>query len=157
MTNVKKLFLGTIIVFSFAALPLAQAENPGPDGALPKGHFGQRIQEIYNQLHLTDDQKNKLEANKKQHRAEMESARQSMKTDKEALQAELMKPQLDMSKITALHDQIKDLLSQMEDDKLNSILAVRAILTPEQFTKFASLMHKHKKQEEATEHQEHGE
>jgi len=32
----------------------------------------------------------------------------------------------------------------MEDDKLNSILAVRGILTPDQFTKFVELMHKHR-------------
>ena len=110
----------------------------------PKWHSGQRIQEIYNQLNLTDDQKKQLEANKKQHRAKMESIRQEMKADKEALREELMKPQLDMPKVTVLHDQIKALQSQMEDIKLSSILAVRAILTPEQFSKFANLMHKHK-------------
>ena len=44
-----------------------------------------------------------------------------------------MKPRLDTPKINAVHDQIKSLQNQMEDGKLSSILAVRAILTPEQF------------------------
>ena len=76
----------------------------------------------------------------------MESARQEIKTDKEELQEELMKPQLDMPKINEIHSQIKALQSQMEDDKLSSILAVRAILTQEQFLKFVNLMHKNKQE-----------
>ena len=67
-----------------------------------------------------------------------------MKTDKEALKEELMKTSLDMPKITKLHNHLKAALSQMEDDKLSSILAVRTILTPEQFAKFVNLMHKHR-------------
>ena len=130
-------------------MSLAHAENaPGAEGPSQKWHSGQRIQEIYSQLNLTDDQKKQLEANKQQHRAKMESARQEIKADKEALKEELMKPQLDMTKINAIHDQIKSLQYQMEDDKLNSILAVRAILTPEQFSKFVNLMHKHKQEHE---------
>jgi Spy/CpxP family protein refolding chaperone len=78
----------------------------------------------------------------------MERARQEMKMDKEELKEELMKPQLDMPKIYGLHRQIKVLLSQMEDVKLSSILAVRSILTPEQFSKFVNLMSKHKQEHE---------
>ena len=146
MTKFKKVSLGFIGVYLLAALSLAHAENPGTDGASQKARYGQRIQGIYNQLNLTDDQKRQLEANKQQHRSKMESARQAIKADKEAFKEEMMKPQLDMPKITALHHQIKAVLSQMEDDKLSSILAVRAILTPEQFAKFVNLMHKHKQE-----------
>jgi len=99
--------------------------------------------EIFSQLNLTEDQKKQLEANKKEHRAKMENAHQEMKIDKEALKNELMKPYLDMPRVKALHKQIKTLLSQMEDCKLNSILAVRGILSPEQFSKFVVLMQKH--------------
>jgi periplasmic protein CpxP/Spy len=147
MTRFKNVLLGVIGAFLFAAVPLTHAqEAPGTDGAQQVRHSGQRFQEIYSQLNLTDAQKKQLEANKKQHRVKMENARQEVKTDREALHAELMAPQLDMPKITALHDRIKDLQSQMEDIKLSSVLAVRAILTPEQFTKFVNLMHKHKQE-----------
>ena len=135
-------------MYILAALSLAHAENPGVEGPSQKWHPGQRIQEIYNQLNLTDAQKKQLEANKRQHRAKSQSVRQEMKIYREALQQELMRPQLDLSKINAIHNQIKSLQSQMEDDRLSSILAVRAILTPEQFLKFVNLMHQHK--------QEHG-
>lgn len=145
MTKFKRILLGCIGFCIFTALPLVHAQNaPGPGGSNPTGHYKQRIQEIYNQLNLTDDQKKQLEANKKQHRAKMESIRHEIKVNKEALRDELMKPQLDMPKVTVLHERIKALQSQMEDIKLSSILTVRTILTPEQFSKFANLMHKHK-------------
>ena len=142
MIKLKKVLFVFFGLYIFAALSLAHAENTGPEPRQQAG--GQRIQEIYSQLNLTDDQKKQLEADKQQHRAKMESFRQEMKTDKKAIQAELMKPRLDMPKINGIHNQSKALQGQMEDEKLNSILAVRAILTPEQFSKFVNLMHQHK-------------
>jgi Spy/CpxP family protein refolding chaperone len=53
-----------------------------------------------------------------------------------------------MNKINALHSRIKSLESQMADDRLSSILAVRSILTPQQFSEFSALMHKHKLEHE---------
>jgi len=157
MTKLKKVLFGFFGLYVFAAIfpvsCLANAEISGPDGSSPKWHSGQRIQEIYSQLNLTDDQKKRLEANKQQHRAIMGNTRQEMKTDKESLQQELMKPQLNMPKINQIHNQVKSLQDQMEDGKLSSILAVRAILTPEQFSKFVSLMHKKEHDKEAAEHQ----
>jgi Spy/CpxP family protein refolding chaperone len=145
MTKARKILFSFIGLYIFAVLSLAHAQNePGMDGALPKDHSGQRIQEIFSQLGLTDVQKQELEANKQQHRAQMRIARQEMKTDKEEFQNELMKPQLDMPKINDIHNRIKAVQAQMEDNKLSSILAVRSILTQDQFLKFVNLMHKHK-------------
>ncbi len=152
MTKYKKVLFGFFGLYILAALSLAQAQNAsGPEGASQKWHSlprqqagGQRIQEIYSQLNLTDDQKKQLEVNKQEHRVRMENIRQAMKTDKQMLKEELMKPRLDSPKINAIHNQIKSLQNQMEDNKLDSILAVRTILTPEQFLKFVNLMHRKK-------------
>jgi Spy/CpxP family protein refolding chaperone len=144
MTMFKKVLLLGIGVYMVAALSLAQAQDSGPDSSASKMRPGQRIQEIFKQLNLTDDQKSQLEANKKQHRAIMEKSREDIKAAKDALKEELMKAQLDMPKINELQAEVKALLSQEEDSKLSSILAVRTILTPEQFTKFVTLMDRHK-------------
>ena len=146
MTKFRHILVGIIGLFFFAALSLAHAENPEASGQSPKWHSGQRIQEVFNQLNLTDDQKKQLEANKQQHRSRIESMRQEMKANKKALQEEIMKPQLDMAKVNSLHQQTKVLLGQMEDFKLSSILAVREILTPEQFSKFIALLHQHREE-----------
>ena len=141
MPKFKKVFFVFLGVYLFAALSLVGAQNV--QGADEK-HMDQHIREVFSQLNLSDNQKQQLEVNKKQHRSRMEDARRSMKVNKDALQQELMKPTLDMSKINAIHEQIKLVQSQIEDEKLSSILAVRSILTPEQFIKFISLIHKHK-------------
>jgi Spy/CpxP family protein refolding chaperone len=147
MTKLRRILCGCVGLYIFAALSLVQAQNaPGPGGPPPGGHPGQGIQEIFNQLNLTDDQKNRLEATKHQHRVRMESTRQAMKALRAALHEQLMSTQLDMARVNELHGQIKALLCQTEDDKLHSILAVRSILTPEQFTKFVELMHKRKQE-----------
>ena len=146
MTKLKKVLFGFMGAYLLMALLSAHAENGGPEGSSSKGHFEQHIQEIYSQLNLSDDQKKQLEANKQQHRVKMESIRQGMKSGREAFQQELMRPQLDMPKINALHLQTKSLQSQMADERLSSILAVRSILTTGQFAKFVSLMNKHRQE-----------
>jgi Spy/CpxP family protein refolding chaperone len=149
MTIYRKISFGCWVILILAAGPLtARADNPSPGPWSQIGHNGQRIREIYNQLGLTDAQKNSLEANKQQHRANMERLRQSIKTNRGLLREEIMKPQLDMAKIKELQRTTIYLLAQMEDSKLNSILAVRSILTPEQFTKFINLVHQHKQEKE---------
>jgi len=144
MTKFKKVLFVFIGLYMFAALSLAYAQGgPDTDRDVPKRHFGQQIQKVFDQLNLTDDQKKSLESNKQEHRAKMERNHQEMKANQEALRAELMLPGLNMPKINEIHNKIKALQSQMEDDKLSSILVVRAILTPEQFVKFGALMRKH--------------
>jgi len=150
MKNSKNVILICVGLFMFMAFSLAQAqETSEADRIHPRTYSGQqRIQEIYNQLNLTEDQKKQLDVIKQQHRSTMENVRQRIKINKEALQEELMRAQLDRLKINEIHNQIKILQSQMEDERLGSILLVRGVLTAEQFTKFVNLMHKHKKQHE---------
>ena len=149
MIKVKKVFFVILGIYFFVALSLAQAQGaPGVNVKSFKIHVNKHTQEIYAQLNLTEGQKKQLDTNKEQHRAMMEQDRRQMKIKKEALQEELMKPQLDMVKINEIHQEIKAVQAQIEDNKLSSILAVRSILTPEQFAKFISLIHKHR--------QEHG-
>lgn len=150
MKNFKNVILISVGLFIFMIFSLAQAQKTSETDRIHLRTYSgqQRIQEIYNQLNLTENQKKQLDVIKQQHRATMENVRQRLKINKEALQEELMKTQLDRPKINEIHNQIKILQSQIEDERLSSILLVRAILTPEQFTKFVSLTHKHKRQHE---------
>jgi len=137
----KKEILGMVAILGFLfSNTIGWAQQPDADGK----HRGEHIQEIFKQLNLTDEQKKELEANKQQNRVQMKAVHQQMKVAMDAMQDELMKPQLDMDRIHELHAKIKSLQNQTEDQRLNSILAVRQILTTDQFTKFIGLMHRHK-------------
>ena len=144
--DIKNGLLGCAFAVGLLAAPLAHAHGMGDDASEHWGK-GMHRQKIYAQLHLTDEQKKQLEDNKQKNREQKKVLFGQMKSARESLRQEFMKPDMDMSKVNAIHAQIKTLQAQMADDRLNSILAVRKILTPEQFKKFHELMEKHEKME----------
>jgi Spy/CpxP family protein refolding chaperone len=103
----------------------------------------EHFKKMFEQLNLSDKQKQAMEANKAAHRGKLKHNFEKMKALKEEFNTELMKPKLNMGKINTLQNQFKTFQAQLVDDRLNSILAVRKILTPEQFAKFISLVKEH--------------
>jgi Spy/CpxP family protein refolding chaperone len=93
-------------------------------------------QEMYKDLGITDEQKKLLEANQTKHREQTKALYAQMRQKGTLLQQELEKKELNMQVITQTNNEIKQIQAQMLDDRLESILEVRKILTPEQFKKF---------------------
>lgn len=121
----------------------------GPDGdtdrsAQWKERIEARKQEIFRELNLTDEQKQKLEENRKTHRDDAKDLFKNMKELRTAMRQELEKESLDMARINQIQSQIKDANEQMMDNRLQGILEVRGVLTPEQFKKFSAKMHEHR-------------
>ena len=144
MIKYRNLLSCFVVSWAMLMFSLAQAQPaPQPEGPTDKEHVEHSIQAVFDQLNLTDDQKRQLADNKQQQHSKMETAHQAMKQARGDFQRELMKPDLDMGTINAIHTRIKGLQAQMEDLRFTSILTVRAILTREQFLKFVSLMNKH--------------
>ncbi len=88
------------------------------------------------QLNLTDDQKKQLKDIWHKQRETMKATFEQIKANREGLHKELLGPTTDMNKINALQAQWKTLQAQMADNRLNSTLEVKKILTPEQFGKY---------------------
>jgi Spy/CpxP family protein refolding chaperone len=139
---------------SLLAAPMAHANEWGGAGKEGKGKEWKekrekKMQEVYGQLNLTEEQKTQLKANKEKSRDAGKALFEQMKSSHEALNQELMQPELNMDKVTQIHSQLKALQTQMADNRLNSILEVRKILSHDQFVKFLSMMkeRKHDKQE----------
>lgn len=121
----------------------------GPDGETDrsvkwKERMEARKQEMFNELNLTDEQKQKLEENRKKNKDEAQGLRGHIKELKTAMRQELEKDTLDMGKINQIQSQMKEAQAQMMDNRLKGILEVRGILTPEQFKKFSAKMEEHK-------------
>jgi Spy/CpxP family protein refolding chaperone len=95
---------------------------------------------FFKELGLTDEQKKALEAHKDQHRKEMKELVQSMRDQMKQMREELQKDKLDMGKINQIQSQLKTTQAQMMDHRLQGILEVRKILTPDQFKKFSEKM-----------------
>ena len=70
----------------------------------------------------------------------METLFKEIKEKRAAISQELQKDELNMGKITQLNNEIKISEAQALDHKLEGMLEVRKILTPEQFKKFMAKM-----------------
>ncbi len=107
-----------------------------------------RMQEAFKQLDLSPEQEEQIQAHRKNHRGQGREFHENMRAKKEAIRNELQKEELNMENIYTIHNELKDLLIQKADHRLEGILAVRKILTAEQFRKFSELrkdMHPKKK------------
>ncbi len=107
-----------------------------------------RMLAVFKQLDLTPEQEEQLKAHRKNHREQGREFRESLRAKKEAIRNELQKEELNMEKIYKIHNELKGLLSNKADHRLEGILEVRKILTAEQFRKFCELrkdMHPMKK------------
>ena len=137
--------LGLVIASnSFAAdKSCAQDKESAVSGEKHKKMEGGR-QKVWDQLNLTPEQKKQLEENKAKNKETMKATFEKMKSAKESLKAELMKPALDMNKINNIQSQVKALQNQMTDNRLSSMLEVRKVLTREQFEKFLEITGKHR-------------
>ncbi|MDD5136002.1 MAG: Spy/CpxP family protein refolding chaperone [Candidatus Omnitrophica bacterium] len=113
-------------------------------GKNAKGNVGVRQEKLYKALNLTDEQKKMLEENKTKNTEQMKATFDQIKEKKNAMREELQKATLDMGKITQINNDLKKLESDMLDQRLQSILGVRHILSPEQFKKFSEKMKEHK-------------
>ena len=101
-----------------------------------------RFTEVSKELNLSAEQQKQLESHRKQHREQNVALYYDMKKKRDEIKSELQKPELNMNKINQLHTEFKALVGKIEDNRLNSILEVRKVLTAEQFTKFMELMEK---------------
>ena len=136
MKAIQKLVL-TVFMCGVMGAPLLYAQDKGGD---KQGKMaGGRESKIFSQLNLTEDQKKQLDTNKKAQMQDMKGLFQQMKTLSRSLNEELMKSQLDMAKVNSINTQLKTLQGQIADKRIDSIIGVRKILTPEQFSKFLAL------------------
>ncbi|MBI4309830.1 MAG: Spy/CpxP family protein refolding chaperone [Candidatus Omnitrophica bacterium] len=109
-----------------------------------KEKMEQRIQQIYDQLNLNEEQKRLLADNKSKHKAAKKEVSNELKTAMQSMGEELKKKDLDMGTINAIHARMKNLRGRMADERFNAILGVRKILTQEQFARFMDLMDRKK-------------
>ncbi|MBF0502575.1 MAG: periplasmic heavy metal sensor [Candidatus Riflebacteria bacterium] len=88
--------------------------------------------ELEEKLKLLPQQKEQLDANKKAHREKMKGLFQKMRTLKEEMRVILTNDILDIEKITQKHNELKAMMTQMMDMRLESILKVNEIMSKDQ-------------------------
>jgi Spy/CpxP family protein refolding chaperone len=133
---------GLVMGLMALSVPMVFADNGGgtkdswhQDADKHQGHE-QMMAKI---LGLSDEQVKQLKDLHEKQKDMMKGAFEQMKSNREALNTEIIKANPDMNKINDLQAQKKTLLAQMEDNSLNGILAIKKIMTPEQFAGYMAL------------------
>lgn len=142
MKALMKKLVAVIAVAVIALSPaLVYAERAGEqceagDKAGKEGRSG-----FYKDLGLTPQQTAELKARREANAGKAKEVREALKAKRAELKAEIEKPTVDRARITTLTTDIKNLTGQMIDQRVNSILAMKEILTPEQFAKMQAKKH----------------
>ncbi len=95
------------------------------------------------ELNLSKEQEKKLESHRIDQRAEMEKIMLVVKEKREELKVALENPQLNRGSLERINGELKDAQNDMADKRLEGILYVREVLTPDQFKKFLALRPEH--------------
>jgi len=97
-------------------------------------------EKMVEQLDLTEEQKGLIKQHQASHREKMKSLMETLKEKKTRLRQELEKTDINKKRLTTLVNEIKPLLGRQLDMRVEGILAMKEILTPEQFQKFQELI-----------------
>lgn len=98
---------------------------------------------LMQQLNLTQDQKKELQAIQQQYRGPLHEQRQKLLQAQQEL-SDLMGGTASQSQIREKYRQVEALRQQVGELNLNSMLAMREVMTLEQRSRFAQLMQKRK-------------
>lgn len=132
------ILIGIFVVSMFIA-GSAFCDTCAHDKGEGREHFKDKMASIKKELNLTAEQDKLLTDAKSAHRAEMESLAQALKAKHEELKTALAKPGVTKESLEPIASQIKALQSQMVDRRIDGILNIKHILSPEQFQKMQSL------------------
>lgn len=111
--------------------------NPGRMGA---GREQQGPGRMLEELGLSPEQKEKLKAMMEKNHAQHKAGRQEMKQQRQQLMTMIKSGSGSKQEAMALHRQIAQRQNAMMEQHIGTIYDMKAILTPQQFEKFQTLM-----------------
>ncbi len=112
-----------------------QGQGMGWDGDGP----GMRLERMANRLDLSDDQQEAIAKLQGDARAASLGLRKEMMVLRHAMKGEMMKDEPNKKNVLGIADDLGDLRKQMQVNRLETRLAVRELLTPEQRDKMLFL------------------
>jgi Spy/CpxP family protein refolding chaperone len=137
--------IAVMVLFFFVTAPV-YAEG---DYYRSRQKWGSEKQEKFDKmiekLGLSNEQVAQLKTHKQVKMGTRNKLYSELSKQKQELKDELEKPASDNARIKQIADSIKQIQSEMVDERINGILEIKAILTPEQYTEFKSKIGKHKK------------
>jgi len=116
------------MVFCVTASPSYAQESQAP-----AGHKGAMKEDFIKTLGLTQQQQDQIQKQRDASKEKSAQFKSELKDKRAQLKAELDKPALDKAKIDSI---TSDIMGKQLDERVNDIILMKQVLTPEQFRKF---------------------
>ena len=123
---------------AYAQIDKKQRSGPGKEGMMKKAR-----QSIVKELNLSEEQQRQVKRQRQKHMQAAKEVHKTLRAKKKELRIELEKTDVDTSKINAISSEIKSLFSKQTDLRIEGILSMKHILTPEQFQKLKEKRESH--------------
>lgn len=146
--------MAAMMVFSQTCLYANESGNYSKHDSKKGDHF----QKMTEELNLTPQQKEALTKEREEFASKSKDLKEKIRTVRTDLKAELDKPVLDKAKVDTLTAELKNMIGQQIQNRIDKVIAMKQILTPEQFAKMRSSMdeRKHEKGEKGEKGYKHG-
>jgi protein CpxP len=107
-----------------------------------RGDRGDGMDKLLEQLDLTPEQSQNIEAIKEQSKTATESLRSQMQTQHQEMRS-LLASDASTEQLRQQHQQVEELHQQLGNNRFETMLRIREVLTSEQRAKIAELMEQH--------------
>lgn len=136
--------LAMAVVVSPACFAAEQTAQVAPTDKVgqesEKGAKGAVKEDMLKDLNLTPEQREQLKAHREANRQAMNALRDELKAKRAELRQEISRAETDMAKLEQIKAAMKDLSGRQVDQRIDSVLSLKKILTPEQFQKMNAKM-----------------
>jgi Spy/CpxP family protein refolding chaperone len=129
--------VATLAILMVSLTSIASAIPPYADISA-KGNISAKG-EVFSELNLTAQQQDKIKSQKEENKQKTDLLKEQMRVKRLELKNEIVNANADTNKIKSLSNDIKNILGQLVDLRVDGILFLKQTLTPEQFAKFQEI------------------
>ena len=145
-STMKRAVFSLVVVALLFALPVshtlcfAEWEKKGCGVEGDRKH--EAMKNVIAELGLTPEQQNQIDAQRKKQRKETEALRIKLQARRAVLQEELNKPSVNRAAVSDLVKKVNTIRGDMFSQRIEGILAMKEILTPDQYDELKERMKK---------------
>ncbi|MFC1576206.1 Spy/CpxP family protein refolding chaperone [Candidatus Omnitrophota bacterium] len=153
---VKAITLAVAAVFLISSVAFAVPPE-GEEGSGKQCGRGEKIEKLKAELGLTPEQSEALKAERTEFKDKNKELRTELRAKRTALKDELQKDTINRAVVDNIINDIANLQRSKLTSRVDKIVAMKSILTPEQFKKLQAKMHEKMKERKGGKGKGHGE
>ncbi len=142
-SNIKKAIL-LMVAATFLLSSTLYAEHGYSDKkGIECNSEGDKFESLREELGITPEQKARLSEQRKEFKAKNKKLVKELRSKRKELKAELEKQHMNRARVNRIVKDIKNLTGEKLQNRVDKIVSMKNIFTPEQFEKLKNKMEKH--------------